>query len=64
MFMMAFLGIGLILLAAWAAKVLFDNKSLSASSEDALSAREILARRYARGEISKGEYERMLGDLG
>jgi len=28
-----------------------------------LSPRDILARRYARGEISKAEYDRMLTDL-
>ena len=28
-----------------------------------LSPRDILARRYARGEISKTEYDRMLSDL-
>ncbi len=63
MFMMALLWIGLILLAVGVAKVLFDRKSPSDSSEDAPSAREILARRYARGEISKSEYDRMLSDL-
>jgi putative membrane protein len=40
----------------------FNNTAAPARQAD-LTPREILARRYARGEISKAEYDRMLSDL-
>ena len=43
-------------------KGVFNNTAALTRQAD-LTPREILARRYARGEISKAEYDRMLGDL-
>lgn len=73
---MGFGGIGLILMlifwgslifgGAWLAKALFNAGQGNQSGFPAPrqpSAREILDRRYARGEISREEYEQIKADL-
>ncbi|HEX6302644.1 MAG TPA: SHOCT domain-containing protein [Anaerolineales bacterium] len=63
LFMLLFWG-GLILLAVWLAKALFQgNRSAGSSSRPTNSAREILDQRYARGEITREQYELMKQDL-
>jgi len=64
LFMLLFWG-GLIALAVWVAKELFGDRSRSVKGrgENELNANEILSRRYARGEISRQEYELMKEDL-
>jgi putative membrane protein len=53
--------IAVIVLIVWAVRgPLTTNRS---RDESALSADEILKRRYARGEIGKEEYDRKLEDL-
>ena len=61
MVLMVLFWLGIIVLAVWLAKTLFPLQTQRA--ERRISAREILAQRYARGEISKEEYDRMLTDL-
>ena len=53
---------GLILLAIWLISLLFPaiSQTPPASSDSALfSARDILDRRYAQGELSREQYEEM-----
>lgn len=51
---------GVIALAVWLVGVLFPQaKRPGAASGHELTAREILDRRYARGEIGRQEYELM-----
>lgn len=56
----------LIALAVWLVRLLFPGQSQSPPSAGGqeLSAREILDRRYARGEITRQQYELMKQDLG
>jgi len=55
----------LIALAVWAVTRLFPRHGRSSDlDEQELGAEEILARRYARGEISREEYELMKRDIG
>ena len=56
--MLVFWG-GLIALAVWLVSVLFprNDRDTSASTDQDLSAREMLDRRYARGEITRDQYE-------
>lgn len=62
-FMLLFWG-GLILLAVWLAKALFQgNRSTGSSSSPTNSAREILDQRYARGEITREQYDLMKQDI-
>ena len=58
LFMLLFWG-GLITLAAWLISALFprDGRRLLSSPDQELSAREILDSRYARGEITREQYE-------
>ncbi len=60
-FMLIFWG-GLIALAVWIARELFGERQ-SGESKGFATPREILARRYARGEISREEYDLMLKDI-
>ncbi len=48
--------------AYWLVRLVFDNKprQLARSGQ---SPREILDQRYARGEISKVEYDQIVSDL-
>lgn len=61
---------GLIFGAVWLAKAIFqsgpEKSPLTRVDEGrgARGAREILDRRYARGEITREQYEVMRGDLG
>ena len=48
--------------AFWLVRLLFDNKPRQLTG-DARSPHEILEQRYARGEISKAEYDQILTDL-
>jgi putative membrane protein len=58
------LAIGLIALAVWFASTLFPREAkASAAAEKAQSARQILDQRYARGEVSREEYELMKQDI-
>ncbi|MCD6290385.1 MAG: SHOCT domain-containing protein [Anaerolineae bacterium] len=61
LFMLLFWG-GLIALAVWTARELFGRRQQRMLS-DPLDPREILAERYARGDISREEYELILRDL-
>jgi putative membrane protein len=58
---MILLWAGLIALAVWLVRSLLRsvNRSADARESSSLSAREILARRYARGEINHEEYQSM-----
>lgn len=59
--MLVFWG-GLILLAVWLAKGLFNPTPERPPERQ--TPQEILRQRYARGEISRAEYEQMRHDLG
>jgi putative membrane protein len=55
---------GLILLAIWLVSALFPRSTRPAGlDEQPLSAREILDRRYARGELTREQYELMARDI-
>jgi putative membrane protein len=62
--MLVFWG-GLIALAVWMASALFprSHRETSISSDQNLSAQEILDRRYVRGEITRDQYELMKQDI-
>jgi putative membrane protein len=61
---MLLLWAGLIALAIWLVSALFPRTARPASSGDQdLSARRILDRRYARGEITREQYELMKRDI-
>lgn len=59
--LMILLWVGLIALAVWLVRVLFPsiNRPPAPPSDRGLGAREILDRRFARGEISREEYDLM-----
>jgi putative membrane protein len=59
--LMALLWGGLILAAIWLVRALFPQaeRPTAVSSPVKTDAREILDRRYARGEISREEYDSM-----
>ena len=54
---------GIVLLVVWAVRR--SNRSLASSYAVSAqpSAKEILQARYARGEITREQYQQMLGDL-
>jgi len=57
---------GLIFLAVWLVKTLFSSNSNNRPTSDQgknTTALEILAQRYARGEITREQYELMKQDL-
>jgi putative membrane protein len=55
---------GLIALAVWLISTLFPRSARPASPGDQdLSAHQILDRRYARGEITREQYESMKRDI-
>ena len=62
--MLVFWG-GLIALAIWLVKTLFDGSQRFSgiSQRHELSADEIMDQRYARGEITREQYELMKSDL-
>ena len=59
--------VGLALLAVWAIRRFTNNQrgsmSFSGQSHGMATAREILQARYARGEITREEYQQMLTDI-
>ena len=61
-FMLVFWGL-LILAAVWVAKALFGNNRPHQRNDPSQSPREILDQRYARGEITREQYEVMRQDL-
>lgn len=60
LFMLLFWG-GLIVLGIWLIRALFPsaNQPPASPTERDLSAREILNRRFARGELNREEYDLM-----
>ncbi len=57
--------VGLIALAAWLVKSLFPvDGGVRPQGEAGDSPRRILDQRYARGEITREQYQEMLSDLG
>ena len=52
--------IGFVLLVVWAVKRFTSNNSSPALQ----SPKEILQARYARGELTREQYQQMLSDLG
>ncbi len=56
---------GLILLAVWLVKALFQSSTQANQSPQGRSpnAREILDQRYARGEITREQYDLMKQDI-
>lgn len=57
--------IGLVLLIVWAVRKSSGNTNLPVSQNLAgQSARDIAQMRYARGEITRDEYQQILSDLG
>ncbi|WP_322509030.1 SHOCT domain-containing protein [Anaerolinea sp.] len=52
--------VGLILLVVWAVRRLSESGVQSTSSQ---TARDIAQARYARGEISREEYQQIISDL-
>ncbi len=63
--MMVLFWIVLIVGAVWLARGLFpiEQQSSVSSTRSELSADEVLKQRYARGEITKEQYEQMRRDL-
>jgi uncharacterized membrane protein len=57
------LWIGIILLAVWLARRLFQESGAKRKPPRPLTAREILDRRYTRGEITRQQYELMKKDI-
>ncbi len=57
--------IGIIILVVWAVRRMSGNSETSTlSKRSGESAREIAQARYARGEITREEYQMILSDLG
>lgn len=60
--------VGIVLLVVWLVRRVSANDQKSSSSFGQSSSqptpREILQIRYARGEISRDEYQQMLADIG
>ena len=57
--------VGLVLLVAWAVRRTNGNTPLPTSQNmTGQSARDIAQVRYAKGEINRDEYQKILGDLG
>ncbi|MHB8089295.1 MAG: SHOCT domain-containing protein [Anaerolineaceae bacterium] len=57
--------IGLVLLIVWAVRQMSANPTrLGPQSSTGQSARDIAQARYAKGEISREEYQQILSDLG
>ena len=55
--------IGLILLAVWIVRKIFAGSSSVQVGASPSGAREILDLRYARGEITREQYEQMKADI-
>lgn len=52
--------VGIVILLVWAVKR-FTSNNLPSGGQ---TPREIVQARYARGEITRDQYQQMLGDLG
>jgi putative membrane protein len=56
--------VGLVLLIVWAVRMTTGKSNRSASQDTSTqSARDIAQTRYAKGEISREEYQQILDDL-
>ena len=55
--------VGIVLLAVWAVKRFTSGTSNLNQLSGSQSPREILQARYARGEITRDQYQQMLSDL-
>jgi len=55
--------VGFVLLVVWAVQKFSGSGSRSSQVGQSSSAREILDMRYARGELTRDEYQTMLGDI-
>jgi len=64
-FLMLLFWVGLILLMVWLVRSLFGAKDLTQyrSQDSTMSAKEILDQRYARGELTREQYDQMKSDL-
>lgn len=62
-FMLVFWGL-LILAAVWVVRALFGNVPPRQGKSPSQNPREILDQRYARGEITREQYEIMKRDIG
>jgi len=61
---MILLWIGLVFLAVWLVRVIFTSpRPPDSHAHRPLTPREILDQRYARGEISREQYELMKKDI-
>jgi len=56
--------IGIVVLIIWAVKRFTRGTASSNQPSGGQSPREILQARYARGELTREQYQQMLGDLG
>jgi len=56
--------IGLVFLVIWIVKQLSNNNLGRSLNNAASSAVEIAKERYAKGEIAREEYQKLLADLG
>ncbi len=56
--------VGTILLIVWAVRRTGRNNPAGSQLSNSQSARDIAQLRYARGEISREEYQQILSDLG
>lgn len=56
--------IGIVILIVWVVKRFTGGSANMNQSSDVQSPREILQVRYARGEITRDQYQQMLSDLG
>ncbi len=55
--------VGIVLLIVWAVKRFTGGSINRNQTSDSQSPREILQARYARGEITRDQYQQMLQDL-
>jgi putative membrane protein len=56
--------IGIVVLIVWAVRRFTSGTASSNQPSGGQSPREILQARYARGELTREQYQQMLGDLG
>ncbi len=55
--------VGLVLLVVWAVRRMSGNQQAGTPNLAGPSARDIAQTRYARGEISREEYQQIISDL-
>ena len=55
--------VGVVLLIAWLVRRIDANGRASTAAPSSVSPRDILQVRYARGEITREQYQQMLADL-